>query len=1418
MTSANPSLAKEKVAGLVNDFLCVEAVEEALNSYLVHHDENENSKLQTFEQELSRLLVSTQQEEQEQILLAFIGQVSEQSGKRMRKLLAVLERCVLSGALPAKLLCDNLLENKQLAVSRRDLWTETFLLLRRIVHKVDYKGVREIMKLCLDRARQLPADIGDDMSDQFHAIYGVIQHIFDREAALLPAYFIVNEIMRSYPDCKGFPHWKLAGLLEGFIGSFRSTAQMVTIMGRQYMLPIVEHAVQPANSWKLDPVTLRFQVKGNLPYERAVLQPQKALLMYIVRQPYSREMVCSVLGLQKQHKQRCPTLEDVLVDLIVTSMEQLEANTTDDFRERAAQLWQHISAQLIYFVVFYFADFSQLMLKLRTKLTGRKWDNSRDHLMWILLHYISGSISKNALSGFLPLLGLLKDLYAADAGAAPVPDWKRADAAIQMAAVSIWTHLQKKAQAEKVELPMRALPTALQPRLELLHQLAAMGRPTALERDFRLALVCNVENMQNVLTEAIMGGGQQRTTVSMPGTNCTASAPTQPLSMAMLDSLTIHAKMSLIHSISHHIKMAPQQHKMGGATVALPPALIETYSRLLVYPEIDTLGIKNLTSTLLPTVFKAQALGILHTLLEMFCCRLRHVQPHYRLTLLSTVHSLSNAPQTNHTQMHLCLESTALRIISGLGNSEIPAQLARFINEPKSIVSSDSEELNRALVLSIVRALHITGCDSRPGNDGVTGLVWCREILSAVLQATPHGWPRHTLERFPAPVRELFAQYGGQRDDKQQLKSMVNEEYRKYMSMNNENDIIGHFTIQGPQPFFVCLLWQMLLETNRITSIAYKVLERGGPKALTVHIRTFCDYLIHVLSTSTDGAFFKKCVDGVHKLVWTYNIVPIDRLILCLVLRPNEANELRLCSILIQRLMLTPPSEFIERVRKFVAENDPRYWEQDNWHEKHLAFHSAFPERFAPDDVLAEQQGKSAQTYQSLPVYFSNVCLRFLPVFDLMIQRFLECPHMLGDSIGLILDQMGSLYKFHERPVTFLYNTLHYYERPLSELPNIKRKLVTVVIQSQADVRPKGWCLTEEFETYLSSAPAAEERGDAPWRPQLDYYRRLLDRLVDTLAERPAFPSLEWRFNEFPNASAHALYCSCVELMALPVAPAEAVSSLLEVLLTGYVTVPRAQLSSWFNALGVLLAWLPEPYWRALTERVLSALSALPADADPFEELRLEARLAVLQCTEPLLLLAASHAFWNHATQGQIAALLAGLRTRLRETVRTETQFIYVCHLVAPFLDRLNTTSVFELTKTLYDMLEEVDRASGELRYIDEISDLLYHVKYMHTGDSTKAEAERVIRALRPALQLRLRFITHLNLDEIPGLDEQQQQQHHQLQQQQQQQQQHHQQQQQQQDQQQQQKQQQQQQQQPQHHQQHQQHQQSMLQPSPVSQ
>lgn len=137
----------------------------------------------------------------------------------------------------------------------------------------------------------------------------------------------------------------------------------------------------------------------------------------------------------------------------------------------------------------------------------------------------------------------------------------------------------------------------------------------------------------------------------------------------------------MIHSIATRvIKLAHAK-----SSLALAPALVETYSRLLVYMEIESLGIKGFISEsdvtvvfdflslsvdmtvcfsapplgqLLPNVFKSHAWGILHTLLEMFSYRMHHIQPHYRVQLLSHLHSLAAVPQTNQNQLHLWLDST----------------------------------------------------------------------------------------------------------------------------------------------------------------------------------------------------------------------------------------------------------------------------------------------------------------------------------------------------------------------------------------------------------------------------------------------------------------------------------------------------------------------------------------------------------------------------------------------------------------------------------------------------------------------------------------------------------------------------------------------------------------------------------------
>jgi hypothetical protein len=64
-------------------------------------------------------------------------------------------------------------------------------------------------------------------------------------------------------------------------------------------------------------------------------------------------------------------------------------------------------------------------------------------------------------------------------------------------------------------------------------------------------------------------------------------------------------------------------------------------------------------------------------------------------------------------------------------------------------------------------------------------------------------------------------------------------------------------------------------------------------------------------------------------------------------------------------------------------------------------------------------------------------------------------------------------------------------------------------------------------------------------------YNSFLDTFSVAVSGKPHFPATDWRFNEFPNPAAHALYVTCVELMAVPVTPALVGTNLLDVVAKG---------------------------------------------------------------------------------------------------------------------------------------------------------------------------------------------------------------------------------------------------------------------------
>ena len=181
---------------------------------------------------------------------------------------------------------------------------------------------------------------------------------------------------------------------------------------------------------------------------------------------------------------------------------------------------------------------------------------------------------------------------------------------------------------------------------------------------------------------------------------------------------------------------------------------------------------------------------------------------------------------------------------------------------------------------------------------------------------------------------------------------------------------------------------------------------------------------------------------------------------------------------------------------------------------------------------------------------------------------------------------------------------------------------------------------------------------------------------------------------------------------------------------------------------------MPDVYSEGLTQRLVNALISPPLSnwnlpQSVFQILNFDDTQTVFQgpttsSTHLVHLLALSHSVWHHSGIAQIQQMPDMVRDKLIPAVRTEEQLIFAYHLVGPFLQRLHSERcmrpLFDITINLYKMLAKVDKAT-QIKNIDAICDILYHVKYQFTGDTVKLDAEKVVMGLRPELQLRLKFI-----------------------------------------------------------------------------
>lgn len=189
-------------------------------------------------------------------------------------------------------------------------------------------------------------------------------------------------------------------------------------------------------------------------------------------------------------------------------------------------------------------------------------------------------------------------------------------------------------------------------------------------------------------------------------------------------------------------------------------------------------------------------------------------------------------------------------MLTGLGSAEFQFQLSRFLTEPKnlaSIVSSDSEELNRVLILTLSRSMVITGTGTDSDTAGNGNMLYLMDLLQVIMKNTPHNWSSHTKQSFPKVLADFYGNYNVTIEDKQQVKKSIEEEYRNWLSMTNENDIIAYFS---QSTSFLCLLFKMISDTGEPNAVAYKILDRIGARTFSAQLRKLCDFLLFEVTIS----------------------------------------------------------------------------------------------------------------------------------------------------------------------------------------------------------------------------------------------------------------------------------------------------------------------------------------------------------------------------------------------------------------------------------------------------------------------------------------------------------------------------------------------------------------------------------------
>ena len=202
MGSTAPPLlpAEQLVSDFLADLTSLEAIEVGFNCFLTHRPDISKANEENSKEEFLKIIRSIQAENPANVdaaLKYFVSQTAANrwdsnvnhfvltichlsNCKRQEQLFDILHHAVGHHVLTAQQVCDTILNSDKLVYTNGDHWVLSFNLVRKIVGGVNYKGVREIMKNCIEKASLLPTGINSGVTAQSESLRKLLEYIFDR--------------------------------------------------------------------------------------------------------------------------------------------------------------------------------------------------------------------------------------------------------------------------------------------------------------------------------------------------------------------------------------------------------------------------------------------------------------------------------------------------------------------------------------------------------------------------------------------------------------------------------------------------------------------------------------------------------------------------------------------------------------------------------------------------------------------------------------------------------------------------------------------------------------------------------------------------------------------------------------------------------------------------------------------------------------------------------------------------------------------------------------------------------------------------------------------------------------------------------------------------------------------------------------